>query len=302
MYMKNLSSTEVFIYKANIVHANKYDYSETEYTKSANKVIIICPDHGRFEQRAGHHLKGSGCKECGKIKAANKHRKTTEVFIEEAMKIHGNKYEYQKTFYERSNKKVVITCPEHGEFEQSPGGHLSGNGCTTCAIKNTPQMNIKSNDEFIKGCLARHDNFYSYEQTKYTGVNNKVIVTCPVHGEFTQLATAHLRGCGCPKCMKTGFNINKPAILYYLKITTEDNQVLYKIGITNRTVEERFSLIDLKKIEIIKQKTYKYGQEALDKENEIKRVFKEYIYKGPKVLDSGNTELFVKDIRQCKIK
>ena len=102
--------------------------------------------------------------------------------------------------------------------------------------------------------------------------------------------------------MKTGFNINKPAILYYLKITTEDNQVLYKIGITNRTVEERFSLIDLKKIEIIKQKTYKNGQEALDKENEIKRVFKEYIYKGPKVLDSGNTELFVKDIRQCKIK
>lgn len=108
--------------------------------------------------------------------------------------------------------------------------------------------------------------------------------------------THHLLGCGCPKCAKHGFNIAKPAYLYYLKITTEDNRILYKIGITNRTVNERFNLTDLSKIEIIKQKLYENGQDALDWETKLKRKYKQYQYIGPDILKSGNTELFTKDI------
>ena len=105
-----------------------------------------------------------------------------------------------------------------------------------------------------------------------------------------------MKGAGCPSCAITGFDKNKPAILYYLKITTDTNQVLYKIGITNRTVNERFNLTDLSKIEIIKQKLYDNGQDALDWETKLKRMYKEYQYKGPDILSSGNTELFTEDI------
>ena len=71
---------------------------------------------------------------------------------------------------------------------------------------------------------------------------------------------------------------------------------MYKIGITNRTVSERFGLAELSKIEVVKQKLYKNGQDAYDWEQNMLKKYKNYKYKGPKVLDSGNTELFTEDV------
>ena len=59
--------TETFIQKANIIHNNKYDYSQTRYVNSHCKVTIICKEHGIFEQRASAHLLGQGCPKCGNI-------------------------------------------------------------------------------------------------------------------------------------------------------------------------------------------------------------------------------------------
>ena len=71
---------------------------------------------------------------------------------------------------------------------------------------------------------------------------------------------------------------------------------MYKIGITNKTVNERFNLTDLNKIEIVKQKLYENGQDALDWETKLLEKYKEYQYKGKAVLGSRNTELFTHDI------
>ncbi|WP_078598676.1 DUF7487 domain-containing protein [Evansella clarkii] len=53
-----------FIKKANEKHNNKYDYSETKFTRNRDKVIIKCGEHGAFEQEANSHIQGSGCPEC----------------------------------------------------------------------------------------------------------------------------------------------------------------------------------------------------------------------------------------------
>ncbi len=53
-----------FINKANFVHNNKYDYSLVEYDNSKSKVIIICPEHGIFEQKPNGHINGQGCPRC----------------------------------------------------------------------------------------------------------------------------------------------------------------------------------------------------------------------------------------------
>ena len=46
-------TTEIFIKEAKIVHEDKYDYSETVYINmKKNKLKIICPKHGSFEQIA----------------------------------------------------------------------------------------------------------------------------------------------------------------------------------------------------------------------------------------------------------
>ena len=121
---------EEFIVKAREVHGDKYDYSKVEYVNQLTKVCIICPTHGEFEQTPDSHLHGHGCPKCvGK-------NKTTEQFIEEAREVHGDKYDYSKTYYNGAFKKVTIICPIHGEFWQKPTMHLIGQGCPKCSGKN----------------------------------------------------------------------------------------------------------------------------------------------------------------------
>ena len=60
---------------------------------------------------------------------------TTEEFIKRARDIHGNLYDYNKTEYVNYDTKLIITCPKHGDFKQSPTHHLNGEGCPKCRYK-----------------------------------------------------------------------------------------------------------------------------------------------------------------------
>lgn len=62
------SNTDNFIKKANIIHLNKYDYSKVDYKLANDKIKIICPIHGEFEQTPNHHLNGQGCPICNSSK------------------------------------------------------------------------------------------------------------------------------------------------------------------------------------------------------------------------------------------
>ena len=64
---------------------------------------------------------------------------TTEIFIERARGIHGDKYDYSKVEYKDNKTKVCIICPIHGEFWQNPASHLQGCGCNLCGNKITKQ-------------------------------------------------------------------------------------------------------------------------------------------------------------------
>ena len=59
---------EMFIAKARAVHGDKYDYSKTDYQNMGSKVLIVCPRHGEFWQRAQSHILGNGCPECKREK------------------------------------------------------------------------------------------------------------------------------------------------------------------------------------------------------------------------------------------
>ena len=123
---------EQFIEKAKKVHGDKYDYSKVEYKNNKTKVCIICPTHGEFWQKPNAHLLGFGCYKCGREAMGMKQTKNTEEFIEEARKIHNNKYDYSKVKYTTGNRKVCIICPIHGEFWQKPYSHIQGQGCPIC--------------------------------------------------------------------------------------------------------------------------------------------------------------------------
>lgn len=71
-------NTEQFISKARKIHGDLYNYDKSNYKGRNKKIVIICHKHGEFEQRAGHHLKGQGCKICGFKKMAEKIETWTE--------------------------------------------------------------------------------------------------------------------------------------------------------------------------------------------------------------------------------
>lgn len=129
---KRRLSVEEFIESSNRMHNFKYNYSEVNYTNMCSKIIIICPEHGKFQQCAGSHLRGKGCKKCGIINRSNAIRSDTLEFIEKANKIFNNKYDYSKTIYITAIIPVTIICLNHGDFQQTPYNHLRGCGCSKC--------------------------------------------------------------------------------------------------------------------------------------------------------------------------
>lgn len=55
-------------------------------------------------------------------------------------------------------------------------------------------------EEFKKRAIEIHKGFYSYENTIYKSMKEKVSITCPTHREFWQNPADHLMNHGCPKC------------------------------------------------------------------------------------------------------
>ena len=281
--MPKRKTTEEFISEASIIHNSKYIYDKVKYVNNITKVTITCLIHGDFEQIPKNHLKGSGCQHC-----AGNVPKTTEEFVGKATQVHNNRYDYSKVQYKNIDTKVIIVCNQHGEFNQTPHSHLQGKECYKCMDTR------KTTTEFIKTANEIHNGKYIYDKTNYINTVTKVIITCPTHGDWEQTPNAHtVKKQGCPSCAESGFDKSKPAILYYLKV---NGGQAYKIGITNRSVNERFTNSDLQLIEIIKTWYYKIGSDAYDKEQEILKKYKEFQYSGPAILLNGNTELFDKDV------
>jgi len=180
-----------FINKSKEVHGNKYDYSLIDYKSMKQKVKIICPYHGVFEQKAESHLNGHICRHCY---IENK-KYNNDIFIEKSDKVHSSKYDYSLVDYKNSNTKVKIICPEHGIFEQNPSQHLLGQGCKFCADDNKKLTII----DFIKKSKEIHGDKYIYRDD-YINNYTKVKIICPYHGEFHQAPNYHMLGQGCPIC------------------------------------------------------------------------------------------------------
>lgn len=182
-------TTDKFIELSEKIHGDKYDYLLVDYKTTHEKIKIVCPIHGEFEQTPAMHLFGQGCSECVGLK-----KLTTDKFIQKAKNIHGDKYDYSLVDYKNNKTKIKIICPEHGIFEQAPNSHYS-NGCSKCSFKYKP-----STEEIIKKLSHLHKNIYDYSLVEYKNAHTKIKIICKKHGVFEQATNHHLRGAGCPNC------------------------------------------------------------------------------------------------------
>jgi hypothetical protein len=120
-------------------------------------------------------------------------------FIVKANDVHNHKYEYLNVNYINTKTKVLITCKTHGDFKQTPAMHLRGQGCSICGEGKKGRKKLTT-DEFLSKAKNVHQNRYKYVNTIYKGYFEKLLITCEIHGNFTQTPSDHLQGYGCPIC------------------------------------------------------------------------------------------------------
>lgn len=147
------------------------------------------------------HLQGIGCFKCAAFFRANLRRSSADKFIEQAIKVHGERYDYSKVIYKGTHIKVVILCSIHGAFNMLPKSHVSSKqGCRTCALDRASIKQTKTRQQFIDAANKIHNFKYNYTQVVYEKSWIKVIILCPKHGEFLQKPNTHLTRSGCPTC------------------------------------------------------------------------------------------------------
>ena len=195
----NKLDTAEFIKRAETIHNHKYDYSLVDYIHDSGKIIVICPTHGKFTTQPGSHVRQKhGCKKC-----AGNETGTTQKFLENARKTHGDIYDYSLVDYINANTKVKIICTIHGEFEQKPLSHIIlKNGCPKCGVVSMQNKLKKNQDNFILESKEIHGDKYDYSLVNYTARHRMINIICKEHGQFYQKASEHIRGYGCSKCAK----------------------------------------------------------------------------------------------------
>lgn len=143
---------------------------------------------------------------------------TTKEFIDKANQIHNYHYNYDKTEYIRSNQKLTIDCYIHGQFQQIASNHLNGMGCSKCGLHKMKEAKKTKLNKFLSKANIIHNNYYDYSLITSNTVCSldKILIICPIHDQFEQIAGNHLNAkSGCPKCgsIKNNRSIKQKSII-----------------------------------------------------------------------------------------
>ncbi len=262
-----------------------YNYLRQRKLLKKYSVHMIRPDRKWSKKSASEEstkyktmqdfIKGSGgayayLRYRGLLEEMAPHLELKKVFWdEELLQKEALKYENRGAF-QKGSKNAYSTAINHGLLDKI---------CSHMIELKKPQdywMEERLRDEALKYETRAA---FSYE-------SNSAYQTALTSGILDAICTHMVPGI-------TGFDKKKAAILYYLRI--HDGEA-YKIGITNRTVQDRFGVRDLKHIEVIQKWHYDLGEDAYLAEQNIIQRFKYAQYIGKPLLESGNTELFYYDI------
>lgn len=205
--------------------------------------------------------------------------------------------------YEGSLKKSKVRCKKHGIIEITPHLLSRGTGCRKCSDLERSIKLTSDPQEVLRKAMSVHRGKYKYGVISGKSYQ-KIQITCPEHGQFEQVLSAHLGGRGCEACareLKPVFNRSSMARyptynLYVMRIETKDGleEVFFKVGITKHVNRRRYevekSSLGFYKVSVIWSLTSD-GYTCWDLEKMVHKHFKRFGYK-PKHSISGSTECF----------
>ena len=300
-----LMSEEDFYVKLETRFPLSLSYDKLSYKSSSKPLEFTCLFCGGKETISPKSLirRQSSCKVCSHTRYLK-----PDEYITRFEEVHGiGAYDYSKVVWRGYHKKIRVVCPRHPDkdIRLTPYQHLQGQGCKYCK-----GVKVTNTAEFIEEANKVHDSKYDYSLVNYTTSFDKVEIICPKHGSFHQIPNSHLRGNGCPKCAdevrgwtKTSFinlcikNNNGLGLFYILKCYGNGEE-FYKIGITSRSVSERYR--DGKLIPYAYEVVYELEDSpdvVFDLEKELKYTdnYKEYRYT-PMLEFDGSSECYDKNI------
>ena len=197
-------TNEEYIQRAISVHGDRYGYELTEYSYGIKRIVITCKKHGQIlVNPVTHIMNKSGCLECYRDDHLRTAPRDRESFIAKSRQTHGDKYNYDKVNYIDYKTPVEIVCPIHGSFFMKPFVHIQPayqQGCPKCSLKKRVKERTGNRKEFVTKARQVHGDKYDYNKVVYVNRLQKVIITCPIHGDFEQKPADHIRGIGCQAC------------------------------------------------------------------------------------------------------
>lgn len=253
--MPKAITQEEFLNRINTKFNNKFSIQISADFSLDKEIKIICPVHGIIIMSGRNMLYSKcGCPQCA-ADVRNSNSKTTQltpwaIRVAEFKTIHNSRYTYEETHVGNNKSKIKICCNKHGFFEKHLFSHLAGKGCPLCRTESTKIFNKRRQSteernrlakenraianrkralgnkmplETAKGLIdARHGNTFSYNWNTYNGWSHPLLITCKLHGEFTQTCKDHVAAArGCPSCAR----ISKSRL---------EDEWLTSLGIINR--------------------------------------------------------------------
>lgn len=183
---------------------------------------------------------------------------TLGEFKARSIVLHNNKYDYSKIIWGKSKDKIEIICPIHGSFWMLNGNHLKKQGCPTCGRELNTKKTRHNLETLIQQSKEIHGaDRYNYSLTEYVTYTSckKITLICNACGiTFDILPTNHIhKKAGCMCNVKGGYDDkyfivnpdkkNIDSTLYHIKIYNNE-ECFNKIGITTRTIVERFKKLE----------------------------------------------------------
>lgn len=161
-------------------------------------------------------------------------KKTTAEFIKEIETNHPESYAYydwSETVYTGARGKTTVICPVHGTIDIRCYSLLQGAGCKLCKLSKSMKSRHQSGlghtvtlQEFKERGCKKYNNWYDYGKVEFNTTADNIIIICPEHGEFSQLASGHLYGYGCNQC---GNDINRKSTELYIEQVKKDQPEIY---------------------------------------------------------------------------
>lgn len=165
--------------RANKIHDNFYDYTDSIYLGYGTKLKIKCPNHGDFWQEPKSHIDQKS--KCPKCFSEDRVLINKLKFVEKCSSFSINdKIDYTNIDYVNSLTKVILNCNEHGSFSQTPKLHSEGQSCPKCADKirgwtynkwrkqGEKSKNFDSFKCYIVKCYNDNEEFYKIGKTFLT--------------------------------------------------------------------------------------------------------------------------------------